>query len=231
MSQQQDYTIKCPKCGEEQVVHLYESINVQLNPELKDQLMMNQLNTITCSKCEILFRVDKNLLYSDPERNTLIYLIPIQGDNIQEGEQIFSDSLRKMNEALPPDVYTPDVHLVFNQVELIERIFLFEADLNERVIEYIKYMIYSRNLEQIDPRTKNILFNAEDSTPEELCFIIQDIDSKKFESMLHFGRKEYDALNEMFDSDEQTATLLELLPGPYINARALFLRDGGIEIE
>lgn len=41
--------IKCPKCGKELKVKVYESINVSLHPELKDKLLSGELTDIHCS--------------------------------------------------------------------------------------------------------------------------------------------------------------------------------------
>jgi len=225
MSQKNAYNIRCPKCGHDQMVDLYESINVDLSPELKAQLLSNDLNTVACGGCGLKFRIDKPLLYNDPSHQVMIYLIPMAEDAFAEGEKQFADSLHKLNGIIPDGIDTPDVCLVFNRTELVERIFLFDAGLNERVVEYIKYMIYSNNMDRIDPIRKNLLFDAEDSTEDNLCFVIQDVASKKLESVLQYERKTYDALSEMFDEDEQTATLFELFPGPYVSARALFLKE------
>ena len=225
MSQKSAYKITCPKCGHEQPVELYEAVNVQEEPELKLQLMANELNAVACEKCKLSFRVDKPLLYSDPKQGLMVYLIPLSEDNFTDGERQFTESLQKLNSALPDGVEAPDVSLVFNRAELVERIFLFEAGLNERIIEYVKYLIYSKNLDKVDPMKKNLLFNVEDSNDESLCFVVQDAESKQLEAMLQYDRKTYDALVEMFDQDEQTSTLLELFPGPYISARALFLQE------
>jgi len=224
MSQSGKYNINCPKCGHSQAVELYESVNVQVSPELKEVLMANRLNVVTCAECGLSFRVDKPLLYNDPKRGVMIYLIPTTEGQYNKGEHLFAESLRRLTEVLPADFNAPGVSLVFNRFELVERIFLFDAGLNERIIEYIKYMIYSKNLGKLDPRTKNLLFDAEDSTDKVLCFVVQDVATRKLESVLQYDRGTYKALSEMFDRDEQTATLLELFPGPHISARALLLR-------
>jgi len=225
MSQKHAYKISCPKCRHEQQVELHESINVQESPELKQLLMTNQLNAVTCEECNLSFRVDKPLLYNDPERQIMIYLIPLGEDNFIDGERQFTESLKRLNENLPEGADEPKVALVFSRTELVERVFLFEAGLNERIIEYVKYLIYSKNMEKIDPMEKNLLFNAEDSNEATLCFVVQDSKSKQLESVLQYERKTYDALCEMFDQDEQTSNLLELFPGPHISARALFLQE------
>jgi hypothetical protein len=225
MSQQETYRIKCPRCGQEHEVVLYEAINVQQSPELKDQLLANRLNRVACPDCEFSFRVDKPLLYSDPARRLLIHLLPVNGSDPARGEEAFAGLVQRLGETLPDGVAAPDIHLVHSRIELVERIFLLEAGLNERIIEYIKHIIYSRNLDRLDPARKALLFDAQDSNEENLCFVIQDLPSQKLEGVLHYSRSAYQGLTEMFDRDDQTPSLMELFPGPYISARALMLRE------
>ena len=225
MSQLKAYPIHCPKCRHELTVQLYESINVKTSPELKTLLMSNQVNVVECTQCKVSFRVEKPLLYHDPARKLMIYLIPMSEDVIEDGERQFAESLTRLNGILPEGLDAPDVCLVFSRTELVERVFLFDAGLNERIIEYIKYLIYSKNLSKLDPRHKALLFNVQDSTPEALCFVVQDVKTRKLEAVIHYDRKTYDALVTMFDRDDQTANLFELFPGPYISARVLMLRD------
>lgn len=225
MSEKQPYRIKCPKCGENQDVDLYESLNVGKSPELRELLMANKINEVTCSSCQFVFRVDKPLLYIDPDHQLMIYLIPADANQYDTGEDQFNEFIRNMLGMLPPDFRAPDVQLVFSRVELIERIFLVEAGLNPRLIEYIKHKIYSQNGKRVPPESKAILFNAQDSTDDNLCFVVQDIGTRKFEAVLHYQRETYNALAEMFSDGEKSADLLELFPGPYYSARRLFLED------
>lgn len=225
MSQQNEYPIRCPKCGHQQTVMLYDAVNIKTSPELREQLMQNKLNAVTCAACGFNFRIDKNLVYSDPAHKLLIFWVPVAESDYARGEEQFIALLRELSGLLPDDVHAPTVHLVFNRVELIERIFLVEAGLDERLIEYIKYMLYTRNAERLNPATKVLLFNATDSTPEHLCFVVQDAATRKFEAVLQYGRDAYTALAETFNGEEKSADLLELFPGPHISARALLLKE------
>lgn len=218
------YPIRCPKCGHEQVVELYNVVNVFLNPKLKEDLLANRLNVVTCEGCSAVFRVDLPLVYSDPSRHLLIYWVPLAEKDQQQGELEFQEVLRELQQAMPADVDTPPVSLVFDRYELVERIFLAEADMDVRVIEYIKYLIYLRNRAKVDPKYKILLFDAEDSTDQMLCFVVQDAATRKLESLLQYDRKTYQALCDIFDRDDQTPSLMELFPGPHFSARALFLR-------
>jgi hypothetical protein len=72
---------------------------------------------------------------------------------------------------------------------------------------------------------KVLLLNTKDSTPEHLCFVVQDAATRKFEAMLQYERAVYTALSEAFSEGEKAADLLELFPGPHLSARALLLRE------
>ncbi len=229
MSQEGTYRICCPKCGHAQDVELYDSINVASSPELREQLMTNRINTVECAGCGFSFRVDKVLLYNDPEHTIMIHLLPVGDGSYEDGEKQFRDSLDAVNGVLPDQIETPRVHLVFSRSELIEKIFLLEEGMSDRVIEYVKYMIYVRNMEKVNPSEKALLFDAKDSTAEELCFVIQDLATQELEGVLQYSRQAYGALCEMFDRDDETANLLELFPGPYVSARVLLLSEAGAE--
>lgn len=225
MSEKRTYNLTCRGCGTSFPAELYESINVEVQPELKEQLMGNQLNMVECPKCQARFRVDKPLLYSDPPRRLLIYWLPVDNGSHGEGEEQFSAWMRDLGTMMPDNVRQPDVHLVFSRTEMVERIFLAEAGLNERIIEYLKYSIFSKNMKKVPPESKALLFNAQDSTEAFLCFVVQDVATRKLEAVLQYPRETYNALREAFDSGEKSADLLEMFPGPYISARELLLRE------
>lgn len=231
MSEKTTYRIACPKCGHEQSVELYESINVKDEPELKEKLLKNELNQVTCGGCGFGFRVDKQLVYSDVAHHFLVFWYPAEEGAYDNDEGRFLDALGEITKLLPEDVKAPSVHLVFNRTELIERIFLKEAGLDERIIEYIKYTMYVKNAKKLDPAAKALLFNAHDSNETTLCFVVQDLKTRKFEAVLNYERAGYEALKEAFADDEKSFDLLELFPGPYINARYNLLRELKSETE
>lgn len=230
MSEKATYRIACPKCSHEQSVELWGSINIKTEPDLRQALLENKLNMVTCGKCAFAFRVDKQLIYSDPVNRVLIYWFPATEETAAENEDQFIAAIAEITKTLPEGSEAPSVHLVFNRTELIERIFMKETGLDERVIEYIKYTMFTRNAKKLDPAAKTLLFNAHDSNDSTLCFVVQDLATKKFEAVLHYDRKSYDALAETFTSDEEKSfDLLELFPGPHISARHLLLRELGTE--
>ena len=231
MSEKTTYRIACPQCRHEQSVELYESVNVTTDPELRGELLENRLNIVACGGCKLNFRVDKQLVYSDPGRKFIVFLFPAEGDACEKGEDQFLAGIADITRALPDDVPAPSLNLVFNRTELVERIFMKEAGLDERIIEYIKYTMYTRNAHKLDPAAKALLFNANDSNETTLCFVAQDLKTRKFEAVLSYDRKGYDALETTFSDEEKAFDLLELFPGPHISARHNLLRELHAETE
>lgn len=232
MSQVTPYTIECPKCRATQTADLVDSINVAENPEYKEQLMKNTLNRVTCEQCAFEFRVDKHLFYADPDNQILIYLMNASPTEFETAREEFEETSTLMNRMLPGEIDAPEIQLVLNRTELVEKIFLNEARLNDRVIEYIKYLIYLNNADKIDPRSHVLLFNAQDSTEKELVFVVQDMGTSQFVSVMQYSRQAYNALTEALDaSDDQAAMIMELFPGPYNSARLLAANEEAMEDE
>jgi hypothetical protein len=199
-------------------VELCDALRFSSDPDLREALLANTLNQVHCG-CGHTFRVDKNLLVHDDRHGVMIYLAPAPADRAAEVERSFVETLRQMTRALPDGMAPPRVMLTLSRVELIERIFLVEAGLDERLIEYVKHTIYTRNLRQVPFEHKLLLFNAQDSTPDHLHFVVMDAASHRLESVVQFPRPAYQALAETFNQDHETGRLLELFPGPYISAR------------
>lgn len=218
------FNIKCPSCGVHQDVELYESVNVEVEPELKQDLLENRLNRVECIDCEASFRIDLPMLYSDLQHNILIHWIPETEDLTKEQiMEEFDQSMEQINEMLPPDISAPDVRLVLTRVELVELIYMIEANMNQRVVEYVKYSIHTRNIEKVTPEKVHLLLNVQDSTDEELCFVMQDVESKELGSILRYGRPAYTSMVELYGENQEE--FIEMFPGPYISARNLLLED------
>ena len=226
MSQKRTHEIACPLCGREQEVELWDSINVDSEPELREALLLNRVNRVECAGCHKGFRIEKPLVYQDREQDIFIHLDPLRGGRtLEDIAKTFRQGMEEMNRLLPKDVTPPEAHLVVEWAELIERIFLLEEGLDARLVEHIKYMMFQQNEEKLPAAQKGLLFDAQDSTEEQLCFVVQDRTTRKLEAVLNFARSDYEALVNVFDSDDQLALLEEQFPGPYLNGRLRYLQD------
>ena len=226
MSQKRKHEIACPLCGQEQRVELWDSINVDSDPELREALLLGRINRVECAGCRKSFRIDKPLIYRDREQDIFIHFDPLVGGRtLPDVEKSFREAMGELNRLLPKDVPAPEAHLVVEWSELVERVFLLEEGLDARLVEHVKYMMFQQNADKLPAATKGLLFDAQDSTDDQLCFVVQDRATRKLEAVLNFARADYEALLNVFDSDDQLALLEEQFPGPYLNGRLRYLQD------
>ena len=207
-------------------MELWDSITVDEDPELREALLSNRINRVECAGCRKSFRVDKPLIYQDREQDVFVHYDPLVGGRVlADAEAAFRAALAELNRLLPKDVPPPEAHLVVEWSELVERVFLLEEGLDARLVEHVKYMMYQQNPDKLSAEKKNLLFDAQDSTDDQLCFVVQDRATKKLEAVLNFARADYEALVNVFDSGEQLALLEEQFPGPYYSGRLRLLQD------
>jgi hypothetical protein len=226
MSNQSQHHIACPFCGQEQDVELWDVLDVDAQPELREALLSNRINRVACAGCAKNFRIDKPVVYRHLQEEVLVHFDPLVGGRtLADAEGSFLEAHEELDRLLPADVAPPEVHLVVEWAELVERIFLLEEGLDARLVEHVKYMMYSQNPDKLPADRKNLLFNAQDSTEEQLCFVVQDRASRKLEALLHFSRADYEALVNVFDAEDQLELLMEQFPGPYLNGRLRFVLD------
>ncbi len=226
MSTTSQHQIACPFCGQVQDVELRDVLDIDEDPGLREQLLTNRINRVDCAGCGKGFRIDKPVVYRHRGQDILIHCDPLVGGRtLADIEDTFAEGLRELNRLLPPDVIPPEVHLVVEWAELVERIFLLEEGLDARLIEHIKYMMFQQNPDKLPAARKNLLFNAQDSTADQLCFVVQDRGTKKLEALLNFARADYEVLVNVFDSGEQMALLEEQFPGPYLSGRLRYEQD------
>lgn len=226
MSSKRTHEIACPFCGREQAVELWDALVADEDPDLREALLAGRINRVECAGCGRGFRVDKPLIYRDREQDLFIHYDPLGGGRtLPDVEAAFRTAVAELNRLLPPDVPPPEAHLVVEWGELVERVFLLEEGLDVRLVEHVKYLMYRQNPDRLPAETKNLLFDAQDSTDEQLCFVVQDRATHKLEAVLNFARADYEALVNVFDSGDQLALLEEQFPGPYYSGRLRFLQD------
>lgn len=72
MSNFREIKITCPICNEEHGYTIWDSINVQVNPEMKDQILNKKLFDWECPKCGNYFNIPYGFIYHDMEEGFLI---------------------------------------------------------------------------------------------------------------------------------------------------------------
>lgn len=223
MATKKVYELRCPHCGAETEAELWEAVDGGDAAERR-ALLNGEVNKVTCPACGKWFRVDKAVVYKDAESGIFVQYDPVTGGRtLEEVEALFGKAREALERSLGEEA--PDIHLTVEWPELIERIYLLEEGLDARLVEHIKYVLYSRNPGKLDAEKKSLLFDAEDSTDEALCFVVQDRASKRLEAVLNFARSDYEALENAFAGDGGALLLEEEFPGGYWSGRLKYLAD------
>ncbi|MBA5794044.1 CpXC domain-containing protein [Flavobacterium sp. xlx-214] len=148
MSLENEIFQNCPNCGSEQKVRYYQSVNITLQPELKNKVLSGKLNTNTCSNCDKEIDLISGFLYHDMQNRIMLELAFEDGNDDSGKNEIINNLIqqgyiyRKTNE----------------YGRLIEKINIFDNKLNDLIIQDISIKMK----EMLDESIKNVQEENED---------------------------------------------------------------------
>lgn len=200
-------SLPCPKCGAEQQVTAVTTVG----PDDKnlERLFGGELNKVRCQACDAEFIIQVPIVFRDDERRFLIYCLPLD-------EQGAAEQVEEQMEALTDEVFTefnsdelPDCRLTLNRRHFIEKIAIHRHQLDDRLIEYIKYQMYQQG--DIDEVRSELLYDFSSETGDVIPFIVFDRETGNAQAGAHLPRDVYDELAEMFAANEELASEIEEL--------------------
>lgn len=124
--------INCPECGAAQEATLLESVNVTVEPALKEKVFQGTVNAVPCLHCGREIRPVANLLYHDRNQNFMIWLRP---DGARTGEEM-SRRLVQLN------MTEKILRIVHDEAALLEKIRIFDNKLDDAIIEFLKFRLW-----------------------------------------------------------------------------------------
>lgn len=135
MSQHRHEQLTCPKCGTRGEFVIWDSINADTDPELKEKLLDESLFAWTCPHCGHKAYITYGTLYHDPTAQFMLFF-DHKADETDIEEDSFPDepAFEQFNK-------TYKLRYVHGILPLKEKIFIFEEGLSDIVIELIKYFI------------------------------------------------------------------------------------------
>lgn len=167
--------ITCPHCKTEQTIDTYPIINLQNDTDIYEDLFTLNLFKHECKKCKKNIIVQYDCLVIDMYKKYIIYLYTT--DSLTN----FNKNIDQLIEKLQADTQYKEVfnNLKYTRVvttlnELLEKLLIFDYDLNDKVIEILKLGLYDK--ERLDKDIyKSICFNKiENDKLIFSCFNIYD---------------------------------------------------------
>lgn len=162
-------TVKCPKCGQLQEVVTWTVITADDSPDLKDDILKRKINMFICDLCGTQALMPSPLLYSDHAKKLMLSFSP-SNNPIEKARLLehMKQASRQSGELENLEHY--NLRFISEYNDLIEKILIFEQDMNDKVIEFIKLMILAQEPEKAAQRTAR--FGKSENDVIE--FLVQD---------------------------------------------------------
>ena len=155
MSRHHIEKVTCPSCHHEGDFELWDSINTALDPEMKEKVLNQSIFLYTCPSCGETFRLNYPTLYHQMEDLVMIYLVP-ESEVKKTYEMFYGENALfdfRIEKYLARIVTSPN--------QLVEKIQIFDAGKDDRIIELVKLLA-----------TDSILKNDPNKEFDELCFAV-----------------------------------------------------------
>jgi len=213
--------VPCPACGAEVEVE----VTYVVTPDSSEfqALFEGSLNQGYCQECGAEFVLATPLVYRDDNEHYLVYYMPlddrntwrdVEGRVAEMGERVFAEM---------PGPSRPKCRLTFHRRNFIEKIAAHSAGLDDRLLEYVKYQLYSRPSDPIDQIRSELLLDFSQRDEERLVFILFDRETGEATAAAHIPMETYDELDEAFHGDTGLdEELADLFPGPYVSVERLY---------
>ena len=132
MSKHHIEKVTCPSCHHEGDFEVWDSINTVLDPEMKEKVLNQSIFLYTCPNCGETFRLNYPTLYHQMEDLVMIYLVP--ESEVEKTYEMF------YGENALADFRTEKylTRIVTSANQLIEKIQIFDAGKDDRVMELVK---------------------------------------------------------------------------------------------
>ena len=145
MSLPHQQEVNCPNCGSPISFTVWDSINTMIPTAISD-IISGRLFDIECEKCGFKTRIDYPILFNDMEHHVMIYYIrPEQMDETTQAASVMR-------------MIGSQVRIVMSQNELIEKVMIFNAGLDDRIIELVKILTLEELSEQLQGRNVDTVY-------------------------------------------------------------------------
>lgn len=95
MSREIQVDVTCPACLFKDVVPVFTSVNVSMDPDLRDMIFDDELNRFTCPNCGKSSVLPVNLMYHDMDLKFAVWFRP-QGELSEEERAVFGKVAQSM---------------------------------------------------------------------------------------------------------------------------------------
>ena len=167
-----------------------------MNPDLKEKLFDESINSFSCKACGYKGRVDIPLYYNDAKAKFFVYLVPDYPVGMKEEEELIAN-LNAQTLHILDSGYDQKIRVVFEYFSLLEKISIFDAGLDDRAVEGCKVLARTQ-LKLVEGRAS---FASLDK--DSLVFNFFEKEDKKASQSFSIPRDMYDEVKSLMEKKDQ----------------------------
>ncbi|MCM8529452.1 MAG: CpXC domain-containing protein [Lentisphaeraceae bacterium] len=212
-------SVECPNCG----FDIEAEITTTIRPDDQslNELFNGELNNLICHQCAQEFLFDSPLVFKNEDDSFIIYYNPeIPAEEWKAAEEQMQKALSLTLETLDPED-RPECRLTLTRNEFVEKIALSLADLDDKLIEYLKFHIYKQDA-TIDQQLHTLLYDFSRSDKDILEFSIMDNAKGKVLQNTQTPASALDQMRMQLEADDCPIDIDELFDGLYVQVKKLF---------
>lgn len=189
----------CPSCGRRCEYTIWESIDADKEPEAKEALIAGDLFVHECPDCGNRINIVYSVLYQDSSNNVMVNLVSDCSDINAEIEKF---KAIKDYVLVTGPMGEPQVRFVNNPNDLREKATIFDAGLDDRVIELMKLEYLSKPEEDDHKKAIRTYFVRDKDGRYKFEFVYVegnvyiDFDKTLYDRIFDELKKTPDVLNE-----------------------------------
>ncbi|WP_270737808.1 CpXC domain-containing protein [Streptococcus anginosus] len=185
-------SLNCPSCGEANSFERYDRIDVSKTPQFRTALIDWELFKFTCNHCGHQLIIDYPTLYVDKENKAIIQYLPSNCSDVGSVPSI-------KEHAAEFDTSKYKCRVITNLEDFVEKVQIFSEGMDDKAIEFMKYLKSSNEDEDIMFSYEHMVFTKVGPVAYQFMFINQ----KEAVASLNFSSELYlDALAEVAEAGE-----------------------------
>lgn len=190
--QQSQQEVICPHCGKVYEFTIHRLIQANKNPALRKKVRAKELFKARCPHCQGTASVAYSFMYL--ENGFLFHVVQDETDFQNTGRIIENET------DFPPELKGLHHRLLHTREELLEKLAIFDAGLDDRIIELLK-VVCSISLQKQQPDFSfDEIYFATDGNLSKKVHLLQFNDTKRGQSAtVHFDAALINLYNSLAD--------------------------------
>ena len=148
MSTQFTIDVTCPQCGAKHPFTAHGNINTAIDPQLREAVRDGSVFRFTCPDCGYSGLISHDLIYHQSEDQIMIHLV--------HSDEVAFECYKTLTDPNVSDDFkelqnSGIMHRLVRSVnELLEKLAIFDAGMDDRLVEICKLFIYSELAPSLD---------------------------------------------------------------------------------